>query len=127
MIFQRYPYPLKTLVYTSPKHRRRGVKSKCTTVFTYGVLRLHAEQETRSERIHFTNARHPRRVVVSDRHVQIAVVQRYQPPYDGEAQPAEHEVHRKHQQRPSPLCVDERRKYVLKYVQKTCDRTVIII
>lgn len=83
------------------------------------MLSLDAEQEARRKRVHFPNARFPRRVVVPDRHVQVAVVQRYKPPHDGETQPAEHKVHREHQQRPSPLSVDKRRKYVLKADGKT--------
>jgi len=96
-------------------------------VFTYCVLSLDAEQETRCERVHFPDARFPRRVIVSDRHVQIAVVQRYEPPHDGETQPAEHKVHRKHQQRPSPLSVDKRREYVLKFTKRTRQRACITV
>ena len=39
---------------------------------------------------------------------------RYQPPYQGETEPWQKEVHGEHQQSPTPLCVHQRRENILK-------------
>lgn len=51
--------------------------------------------------------------------IQIAVWIRNEPPNASKHWPRANETHCKHQYRPAPLCIDQRRKYVLKTRAKT--------
>lgn len=78
------------------------------------MLRLDREEERAGEPADVHDARGVREVRVGVvLRVEVAVAVRDHPPYQGEAQPGEQEVHGEHQQRPSPLRVYQRREDVL--------------